>query len=86
MTCTCGSTIKRSGFRRHFYTYKHMDYLIPVLNRRWDAVLAQQEEERRLQRAAAEAARAEAEALARATSSTDISEAERAQAWRDYYL
>ncbi len=79
ITCSCGSTIKQSGFGRHFYTAKHIDYLIPILEREWNAEEAQQEERRCLQRAAA-VARAEAkaaEALARATSAeSDMSEAE----------
>jgi hypothetical protein len=58
MRCTCGSIIKRKYYGRHFYTSKHMDYLIPVLKREAKEKDAQQEEEMRLQRAAVEAARA----------------------------
>jgi hypothetical protein len=57
MTCTCGSTIKKKYFWRHFYSRKHIDYLIPVLTREAEERDPQKKEERRLQRAAADAAR-----------------------------
>jgi hypothetical protein len=57
MVCTCGSTIKKKYFWRHFYSRKHIDYLIPVLTREAKERDAQKKEERRLQRAAVEAAR-----------------------------
>ena len=70
MTCTCGSTIKKKYYWRHFYSEKHMKYLIPVLIREAKEKDAQREKELRLQRAAAQAARAQAEATTRATTST----------------
>ena len=75
MTCTCGSIIKKKYYWRHFYSKKHIDYLIPVLTREAKEKDAQREKELRLQRAAAQAARAQAEAATRAaTSTSSISE------------
>ena len=76
MTCTCGSTIKRKGFKRHFYTHKHIDYLIPVLEKEAKEKEEAEENERRLQRAAARAARTQAEAGTRATSNSETDQSD----------